>query len=84
MQNSLLPWIRTLCLHPMHQPPLPPPPPPHPQDILHQIGEQGKLFCMKDYSTALKLIGQGRPNSDPSKMQAVMKKLDQIFSSDTV
>ena len=56
-----------------------------PQDIIHQLMEQGTVYSQKDYVNAFKLMSQSSsPPLSQDKLQEHIHRLDEVFSGDTV
>ena len=56
----------------------------HPQDILHQMYEQGAQFSQKDYTNAIKLLAYSQPSYDSDRLSARILAIETFFSHDTV
>ena len=56
----------------------------HPQDILHQMYEQGAQFSLKDYTNAIKLLAYSQPSYDSDRLSARILAIETFFSQDTV
>ena len=61
-----------------------PPSPLPPQEILHQMYEQGAQFSLQDYSNAFKLLAHSQPVFEADNLQARLQALNTFFSKDSV
>jgi hypothetical protein len=55
-----------------------------PQEILHQMYEQGSQFSLQDYSNAFKLLAHSQPVFEADNLQARLQALETFFSKDSV
>lgn len=70
--------------HDISRLPLPPSSSPIPQEILHQMYEQGPQFTLKDYTNAIKLLSHSQPVFESDKLDLRIQALETYFSKDSV
>ena len=56
------------------------PPPSFPQDILHQMYEQGAQYSQKDYINVFKLLAHSQPSDDGDRLTARIQAVAMFFS----
>jgi len=55
-----------------------------PQEIMHQLIEQGPKFTQKEYSSALVLLANSNTKYPEDKLRKELKQLETLFSKDSV